>query len=794
MATPLNKLAALKADVALQPHQRRVSDLAADHPLRMLLVHSLGSGKSLSGLAAAERLGEPYTAVAPASLRQNYLKEVERFTDRKTPSDVMSYTALAQGREPAKGTVIFDEAHHLRNPDSARTRAAVRAADAARQVVMLSGSPVVNRPGDLAVPLRMLTGRRMTPDEFEARYTKVNDVYPSFFHRILGWSSGKELGIDHEDELRESLRGHVDWHAPDRPVVPTQYEDVPVEMGPEQVRLYDAMWDKLPWYVKWKLKNDVGLTDAELQRTLSFLTGPRQAGLSTYPYMRRPDPEKAFQQSTKLQEAMRRLRETLKDPRSRALVFSNFIDAGLTPYAAGLAAAKVPHGVFHGGLTDADRKKLVEDYNEGRIRVALLGPSGTEGLSFKGTNLVQLLDPYWNPVRPRQSVGRGLRYDSHLGLPEELRNVKVQRFLSRLPKGVVDKFLSAVGFDRTEPTLATDDRLAAIARRKEERNARFMSLLKSIGTEGRDGIEKAATRLRVWARANPGRVQPLINKGFLPDKWQQAQQVGATQRRALTAQEVLQENPFVSGTHSRFLPSYNRLLGTMPGMDSRFQVKGVLGQGEETLALRALDRTTRQPVVVKLSPGTFKEFPEARGLRPMDAPTLARHDVPTDPNLLFNRGGAGAKAVVQPMGRLDPEGRQAITANLVFARRLTQPNAMARRMPAWLRNRLPRALTADALHTDLDGSVARQTALFKTPAGNWVRRVIDPSTLVGAGPSPTLGERINFMADDSRVLASARYRQSAYSRMPGGRGDTPEALGRVELSPMSPAVVQKAST
>ena len=58
-------------DVTLQPHQQRIQQNAQQGPLRQLLVHSLGSGKSLSGITAAETAGLPYTAIAPASLRTN---------------------------------------------------------------------------------------------------------------------------------------------------------------------------------------------------------------------------------------------------------------------------------------------------------------------------------------------------------------------------------------------------------------------------------------------------------------------------------------------------------------------------------------------------------------------------------------------------------------------------------------------------------------------------------------------------------------------------------------------------
>jgi hypothetical protein len=374
--------------------------------------------------------------------------------------------------------------HRLRNPASLQAQQAQAAARRARQLLMLSGTPIVNEPADLAVPLGMLTGKRMTPAQFDRRYVTTRNVYPNLFRRMLFWPSGVEPAVAHPGELKALLKGHVDYYDPGKPVVPTNREDVHVTMGVEQTRLYKAMWDRLPFWVRWKLKNDYPMSRDELIRLQSFLTGPRQVGLSTYPYLRNKDPLKAFNQSPKLQEAHRRMSEVLKDPRTKGLVFANFIDAGLTPYSAALTKAGVPNAVFHGGLSDVERKKLVNDFNEGRIRVALLGPSGTEGLSFEGTQLVQLLDSSWNPVRPQQAVGRGLRFDSHSDLPPELQNVKVERYVARLPMGFKDRLLSALGGDRVAQTYGADDHLRNIERRKEERDQKFYDLLREVGGEG----------------------------------------------------------------------------------------------------------------------------------------------------------------------------------------------------------------------------------------------------------------------------------------------------------------------
>jgi superfamily II DNA or RNA helicase len=482
----MRKLADLLPGVKLQPHQKRLEEESEESPVRKLLMHSLGSGKTLTAIGMAEAGKEPYTAVVPAALRPNFMGEQQKWTNEGLPGKVMSYTELAQGKPPGgTGTLIFDEAHRLRNPDAAQAREAKELARKANRLVMLTGTPIVNAPGDLAVATSMLTGKDISPAQFEKRYVGERKVYPSLWRRLVGWSSGSEPSVEHEKELKALLKGHIDYYDPGRTIVPVKSEEVVTTMGVEQSQLYNAMWDRLPFWLRWKLRHDFPLSRDELRRTQSFLAGPRQVGLSTYPYLRDKDPEKAFAHSTKLQEAHKRMLHHLKDPRTKALVFANFIDAGLVPYSHALTKAGVPNAVFHGGLSDVQRRKLVEDYNDGKIRVALLGPSGTEGLSFKGTQLVQQLDPHWQAVRGKQAVGRGLRYDSHVGLPPELQNVKVERYVARLPLGLKDRILKRIGFDESAKERAADDYLKRMEARKELLNRKFMALLKDVGSEGK---------------------------------------------------------------------------------------------------------------------------------------------------------------------------------------------------------------------------------------------------------------------------------------------------------------------
>jgi hypothetical protein len=476
------KSAALLPGVSLQPQQRRVRDRVNAYDPRVLVYHGLGSGKSLASLAAAERGGQPYTAVVPAALRPNYNKEIAKSTDAQTPHDVLSYTQVGTGHQPAHapGTLILDEAQRLRNPESAMTKNVKALADRADRVLMLSGTPIVNQPNDLATPLSILSRQDVTPREFDRRFVGQKEVSPGLFGRLQGVKPVKVPTIQHEQELEDMLRGHVDYHPSKTPEgVHTNEERVEVDMSPQQKDFYRLMWNKLPWLTRWKMKNDYPMSAAELKNLQSFMTGPRQAALSLYPFQQVKDPDRAFAESAKLRRAFEDTREALKaNPRAKVIAYSNFIDAGLTPYEAALKAHKIPYSMLHGGLNDAERKTQLDNYNTGRSRVLLYGPSSAEGISAQGTQMIQLLDPHWNEARMGQAQGRGLRFDSHEGLPENLRNVAVRRYIARMPS---PGFFGRLFGDERRPS--SDEFLEAQSRRKEDLNNQFRDVLKRVGSE-----------------------------------------------------------------------------------------------------------------------------------------------------------------------------------------------------------------------------------------------------------------------------------------------------------------------
>ena len=486
------KQADLLPEVQLQEHQKRVQDAVDEDNPRMLIYHGLGSGKSLSAIAAAEaakqKYNDDYGIVAPASLRGNFQKEVEKFTEGSKP-EIMSYTGLGLGKKFTNNpqTVIMDEAHRLRNPGGAAAQAAREVAQKAKRLLLLTGSPITNSPSDLANLISLLSHQPLSPQEFEKRFVGQKTVHPGLFNYMAGITPGVQPVIKNEKELRRLLEGRVDYQPSKTPEgVNVNEEKIYVPLTSAQQRIQSSLRTKIPPGFLWKLDKEFPLSKDELSKLNSFLTGLRQNSVSPAPFRADNDPLKAFDQSGKLREAYRLLRDKLDaDPRHKAIIYSNHIGAGIEPYAAALGKNNIPYGVFHGGVSMKARQQSLKDYNEGRLRALLIGPAGAEGLSTKGTNLIQLLDPHWHESRTQQARGRGLRFDSHDDLPEELKNVHVQRFIS---KSEDPSFFGKLLGYRRERT--GDEILERLSNEKEKFNERFRDLLREVGT--RKAQEKSA--------------------------------------------------------------------------------------------------------------------------------------------------------------------------------------------------------------------------------------------------------------------------------------------------------------
>ena len=75
-------------------------------------------------------------------------------------------------------------------------------------------------------------------------------------------------------------------------------------------------------------------------------------------------------------------------------------------------------------------KNTANNNNVGEIiKVLMITASGSEGINLRNTRYVHIMEPYWNPARLEQVIGRARRICSHKDLPEKLQTVEVFVYL-----------------------------------------------------------------------------------------------------------------------------------------------------------------------------------------------------------------------------------------------------------------------------------------------------------------------------------------------------------------------------
>lgn len=463
----------------LKPHQRRVIERIKQQP-GLVVAHGMGSGKTLSSIAAAEELGGPASVVVPAALQTNYEKEIAKHIggERKAQFNIGSLQRAALHGEiaPAK-TLIVDEAHRLRDPGS-MARKAVRDAEAEKRL-LLTGTPLYNRPYDLASLVNVAAGDNVFPaaqSDFDRLYIGEKVTDPGWFARTFrGVKPGSTPVLKNEKHLGRLLQKWVDYHENTSEGFPTRIDEtVAVGMSPKQQELYDFAMGDAPAWVKYKIRHGLPPSKAESKDLNAFAGAIRQVSTSPGGFAKEMTPAQAAGYSPKLQEAYKRLAKGIaENPEHRAVVYSNFLESGLTPYEALLKQHNVPYGKFTGEIAKADRDRMVRDYNEGKLKALLLSSAGGEGLDLKGTRQIQVLEPHWNKEKLEQVIARGIRYKSHEHLPEDQRRVAVEHYVSQLPEpGALRKLFGA------KRPGAIDEYLRMMSTEKDQLNQQVRELLK----------------------------------------------------------------------------------------------------------------------------------------------------------------------------------------------------------------------------------------------------------------------------------------------------------------------------
>jgi superfamily II DNA or RNA helicase len=411
------ELAADWLRVPLYPYQVRGALFAA-YRGRCVLGDDMGLGKTVQTMAAVEILArergvERVLVVAPASVKYQWETEVRKFAGR--PVQVIEGTAAqrrAQYKEPTfyrlinyeiavkdvdelnawqPDLIVLDEAQRIKNWASKTSRAVKKLRS--RYAVVLTGTPLENKLGELHSIVQFVDDRRLGP------------AFQFLHDHVLMDESGRVIGYRNLDKIREKLapillrrtRAEVLDQLPAR-----TDNTVYVEMAEAQRGPYAEHQQTLARLLQKKY-----LTEVDRRRILACLANLRMLCDSAYLL------DHTTKVSPKLAELAELLRQLLGAGPHKVVIFSQW-EQMLRQAAEVVEGLKVASVMLHGAVPGKERRELLEKFRDAdECRVFLSTDAGGTGLNLQAADTVINLELPWNPAVLEQRVARVHRMGQH---------------------------------------------------------------------------------------------------------------------------------------------------------------------------------------------------------------------------------------------------------------------------------------------------------------------------------------------------------------------------------------------
>jgi SNF2 family DNA or RNA helicase len=352
-----------------------------------LLADEMGLGKTVQVACAIDELMrhgkvDRTLIVVPSSLRLNWYRELTHWAPKLVVrllqgdcADRLAYYALPiqvlitsydHLREDAQhlpidltfDLAVLDEAQRIKNSNST-TALAARLIPRHRSWA-LTGTPLENHPSDLLSVFAY--------------------VDPSL--QLQGLSRPEILESISSHVLRRRKRDVL----PELPPIMTQ--EIPLELTGQQRQRYEEAWSER-----------TGIASDARWSSNAFSLLSRLKQLCNY------DPESG--ESVKC-DALELIWEGMSEPTDKLLVFSQYVTT-LDFVAERLSPRPL---VFHGGLSEAERDKVLTEFREAvgpRMLLVSLRAGGV-GLNLQEASAVVMFDRWWNPAVEVQAINRAHRF------------------------------------------------------------------------------------------------------------------------------------------------------------------------------------------------------------------------------------------------------------------------------------------------------------------------------------------------------------------------------------------------
>lgn len=470
-------------DNLAQKHQSEAANKSTK-TTGIIFNHGLGSGKTFSSILAGEKDPGSKLVVAPASLVENYSKELRKFNVKGDNYNIVSLETFRKNPELIvkkfkPSVLIADEIHRSRDEDTLTNEAFNKVRPKIKKFIGLTGSMLSNKPSEIVPLVNLAAGGPVFRDikSFDNDFLTHQKVRPGFLARtFLRAKPGEVTKPKNLDAFKKMVTPYIHSFSGNeeylKHIPKVNKEVVHTTMSKEQQSYYDFANKKLPLWMRYKIANNIPPSKQEAVKLNAFLSTSRQISNSISSFGGKDI-------TPKMHSMVHDIRHGIKhNPNFKSVTFSNYIDAGLKPFSRELTRNNINHAIFSGEESQEARTKIIKDYNRGKLKHLLLSPAGFEGLDLRGTRLMQKMEPDWNPERSNQAIGRTARYMSHDYLPEKERNVTVKEYISDPRLGLMGKIKRF--FKPDTHSNGVDSYIRNRANEKAELNKAFLDKLKEI--------------------------------------------------------------------------------------------------------------------------------------------------------------------------------------------------------------------------------------------------------------------------------------------------------------------------
>jgi SNF2 family DNA or RNA helicase len=497
----------------------------------ILIDHQIGSGKTCTAINVAEQWKyiRRIVVVVPASLIGNFRGELRSLCANNTyltekereklknlhPSseeykeiilksdtridkyyEIYSYNKfvdLIQNEELnlRNALLIVDEIQNMVSENGVYYRViynAIHSAPRDLRIVLLSATPMFDRPVEIALTMNLLRLPYELPTgvEFEKMFIKTIKNPRSTKYSY----EGKNL-----DVFKEMIKGYVSYF---RGADPISFPEVIIkyvkcEMSDFQYQTYvtvlereksNKIYDRIRTIRSFRKGQILNLPN-------NFFIGTRL--ISNIAFPNKGIGEKGFRSFSgknllldNLQTYSIKFYKIIKKVTSASgpvFVYCNFVEYGgiksfvkaleaqgwkdYTQYGEGRKRFAIMSGNEKAPLKDEIKAVFnqIQNINGSKLKIIVGSSSIKEGYSFKNIQQVHIMEPYWNWSRMQQIIGRAIRYCSHKDLPEDQRFVKVYIYLSTHPneKETIDQYIAKLANQKNKLINQFDQAIKEIA-------------------------------------------------------------------------------------------------------------------------------------------------------------------------------------------------------------------------------------------------------------------------------------------------------------------------------------------